>query len=178
MKLTISILAVMFLLSCGGPRVVSSELNEGVDMNAYKTFDFYGAEASGDTIPGKFRQNLVLIKDAIRTELSNKGFTQNSNNPDLLVNIGVVVDEKVQTRETDFRTDAPRYIGQRNYSWKSQEIEVSRYRMGTGTVELVDPKQNKIVWRGVVEDVLPSKPSKTQSAIKETVAALFKGFPG
>jgi len=178
MKLILSILTLVFLLSCGGPKVVSSELNEGVTLSNYKTFDFYGVEASGDTMPGRFRENLAMIKEAISAELSNRGFTQKSTNPDLLVNIGVVVDEKVQTRETDFRTDAPRYIGQRNYSWKTEEIEVSRYRMGTGTVELVDPKLNKIVWRGAVENVLPSKPSKTAGAIKETVAALFKRFPG
>lgn len=177
MKYLLAILILSSLVSCGGPHVISSELNEGVSLASYKTFDFYTSEASGDTTPGRFRENLSLIKDAIVKNMMAKGFTQTSNDPDLLVNIGVVVDEKVQTRQTDFRTDAPRYIGQRNYSWKSQEIEVGRYRMGTGTIELVDHKQNKVVWKGIVEDVLPSKASKVSKAIEESVDALFKRFP-
>lgn len=177
MKQLLTLLTISCLIACGGPKVISSELNDGMSLASYKTFDFYTTEASGDTTPGRFRENLALIKDAIVKNMKAKGFTQTSTDPDLLINIGVVVDEKVQTRQTDFRTDAPRYMGQRNYSWKSQEIEVGRYRMGTGTVELVDPKQSKVVWKGIVEDVLPNKASKVPKAIEESVDALFQKLP-
>ena len=38
----------------------------------------------------------------------------------MLINIGIVVEEKIQTREMNLRTDPPMHIGQRNYKWESK----------------------------------------------------------
>jgi hypothetical protein len=88
------------------------------------------------------------------------------------------VNEEVQTRQTDFRTDAPRYLGQRNYSWKSQQVEVGRYREGTVTVHIVDRKQNKLVWKGAVQDIIPQKESRVEKTITKGVEKLFAEYPG
>jgi hypothetical protein len=137
-------------MACTGVRVINTEQGENVDFTHYKTFNFYQLSAAGDTISQGFEQRMAILKDAISKELNKRGFTLSNANPDILVNIGIVVKEEVQTRQTDFRTDAPKYIGQRNYSWKSETIEVGRYRQGTATVHLVDALQNKMIWKGAV----------------------------
>jgi hypothetical protein len=166
----------ILLAACGGPRVVSTQSATGKELSKYKTFDFYQLQASGDTIPGKFAERSALLKDAIASQLSSHGFTQVSENPDLLVNIGIVVKEEVQTRTTDIR-DAPRYMGQRNYHWESQEIEVDRYRVGTATVEMVEAASNALIWKSVVEDVIPDKDQKVPAAVQKGIEEMFSKFP-
>lgn len=176
MKNFIIISMAFFLLSCGGAKVLHSELSPGTDLSQYKTFNFYEVDAAGDTMSAKFKERLTLIQDAITQQLEAKGFKRESDidQPNLLVNIGIVVDEKVQTRMTNYQHDAPKYIGQRNYHWKSEEVVVGRYRMGTVTVDLVDPKKNERIWEGVVEDVIPTKEARIQEAIREGIGKLFE----
>jgi hypothetical protein len=168
--------ALILSTGCGGPKVVSNQLAPGVDMAKYKTFDFYKLDASGDTIPGKFKERSALLQEAISRHLSSRGFSRTAEKPDLLVNIGLVVKEEVQTRTTNIR-DAPRYMGQRNYHWESEEIEIDRYRVGTATVDLVDAASNALIWKSVVEDVIPDKDEKVAGAIEKGVDEMFTKFP-
>src|SRR6478735_7860327 len=118
----LALLLVFFMMaSCSGVRVINSEANDGFTLGNYKTFDFYKLEAQGDTVAATFETNAELLKQAIAKQLQAKGLQQATSNPSLLVNIGVVVEEKIQTRETSIH-DAPTYIGgMRNYSWRSEE---------------------------------------------------------
>jgi hypothetical protein len=178
MKKYIMLLFLAMLGACSGIKVLESETGENADLGKYGTFDFYRVQASGDTISNLFNTRIALLKEAISTELIKRGYMQNNNNPDMLINIGIQVKEKVQTRTTDWRTDgAPRYMGQRNYSWKSQEIEVGSYREGTVTLHLVDAAQNKMVWKGVVQGVIPEKRDNAQKTAQQGMKELFDRFP-
>lgn len=176
MKNIFFLFSLILIMSCGGPRVLHRELAPGAEISTYKTFDFFQTSASGDTMPGHYNDRFDRIKKAIVNELTAKGLTQSTSNPELLVNIGMVIDEEIQTRETNFNTDAPRYIGQRNYSWKSEEIEVGRYRLGTVTVHLVDAKKEELVWEGAIEGVIPDKESRREKLINEGIRDLFSAW--
>lgn len=165
------------MVSCSSSKIIKTEIGEGVDLSKYKTFDFYKLEASGDTLSGSFKQRADLLKTAIANELMQKGYRQASVNPDLLVNIGICVKEEVQTRQTDFRTDAPRYMGQRRYTWKSQEVETGRYRIGTADIHLVDAQKGIMIWQKVAEGVIPEKDKKLDEKVKDGMEKLFSDFP-
>ena len=175
-KLLVSLVGLL-LFSCSGPKVVSTEVADNIKWSNFKTFDFYNTEASGDTGAGRFASSIALLKQTITAELQEKGLRQKSSAPDLLVNLGVVVKEKVQTRETNFANDAPKYIGQRRYSWKSQEVEVGRYREGTLSMDIVDPRENMLIWKGVVESIVLNNDNKLQKSIQEGVTKLLQNFP-
>lgn len=170
-------IAIVLLTACSSSKVLNTEKADNVDFSTYKTFDFYQVEAKGDTISQKFSERVTKLQDAIAIKMQELGYLLSKTNPDLLVNIGIVVKEEVQTRQTDFRTDAPRYIGQRRYSWKSEEVETGRYREGTVTVHLIDAKQNKLVWKGAVEDIIPKKESRVDATIRKGVNKLLAGYP-
>ncbi|UYQ92507.1 DUF4136 domain-containing protein [Chitinophaga horti] len=165
---------LLLLAACSTTRVVDREPADGFSLSSYKTFNFYEVSASGDsTVPdAAYRQGVTMLQREIARQLTLHGLHQAAN-PDLEVNIGLVLQEKVQTRQTDIR-EAPRYVGQRRYSWKSEEIEVGRYKEGTATIHLVDRAQNKMVWRGVVEDVVSPKASRREAQVTAAVAELFK----
>ena len=153
-------------------RVKKSEGAPGFALSQYETFNFYNVTVEPNGADSSYNNRISLLKDAIRQELTAKGLTLTPANPDLLVNIGVVTTEKIQTRQTDFR-EAPRYIGQRRYSWKSQEVAVGRYREGTVTVDLVDQKKNVLVWEGVATAIIPRKKAKLQKTVTSGMAKLF-----
>ena len=170
-------LLIISLLACSSAKVLNTEKADDIDFKSYKTFDFYKIEARGDTVSQLFNDRIEKLENAIALRLQQSGYLNSKTNPDLLVNIGLVVNEKVQTRDTDFRTDAPRYMGQRRYSWKSKQVEVGTYKEGTVTVDLVDRQQNKLVWTGTVQDIIPEKESGLEKAISRGVKKLFADFP-
>ena len=170
------LLLLLGLAGCSGARVLNAEKAEGINLSAYKTFDFFQVDASGDTISTLFQERITKLEDAIALEMQQKGYLLSKTDPDLLINIGLVVDEQTQTRRTDFVTDAPRYIGQRRYSWKSEEVEVGRYRQGTVTVDLVDRIKNTLVWKGTVQDIIPKKEPAIEATIRKGISKLFKKF--
>jgi len=165
--------------SCGGSKVLSSELVPGTDFSKYHSFDFKKmANNTPDSIPPTYTGGMDLLKKSISDEMTKRGYVQSAENPDLLINIGVAVREKAQTRETDWRTDGRMtYIGQRNYSWKSQEIVVGYYKEGTVDLNLVDASNQQMIWKSTVSEVLPEKAKNLQSTVNRGVSRLFKDFP-
>ncbi len=171
------VLCVVMLSACSPAKVLNREQADGVSLSSYKTFDFYSVQASGDTVSRNFNDRVTRIQDAIALKLQNLGYLLSKTNPDISINIGIAVDDKLQTRQTDFRTDAPRYAGQRRYSWKSEEVETGSYREGTVTVHMVDTKQNKMVWKGAVQGVIPRKESSLDATIKKGINKLLADYP-
>ncbi|WP_347156507.1 DUF4136 domain-containing protein [Pontibacter chitinilyticus] len=173
-----SCLVLLLLLAGCSPKIaVTAEPATNFNLSDYHTFAFYDVQASGSGLEPNYRSKVVLLQEEIARQLQAKGLQQATNNPDLLVNIGVVVNQQVQTRETDFRTDAPLYIGQRHYTWKSEEVPVGRYKTGTVSIDLVDSNQNELVWRGTAEGILPHKESKLRERIQEGMQQLIGQLP-
>ena len=165
---------IPLLFSCASPRVVTIDRADNVKFNTYKTYYFY---AEDDSLSKQLAWALGVAKLAIADEMNKRGFKQASSGADLLINIGMVIREQVETRQTNFQQDAPRYIGQRRYSWKSEEVEAGRYNQGTIIVHVVDGKENKMLWKGVVESVVPKRQQKVQQAVREGIQKLFTRFP-
>ncbi|TAF50482.1 MAG: DUF4136 domain-containing protein [Sphingobacteriia bacterium] len=177
MRKMLFIAALALLGACAGPAVMNTKTAPGADFSQYKTFSFYDLTASGDTVSAGFNDRIGVLKSAIGDQLKARGF-QPAAQGDLRVNIGLVVKEEVQTRQTDWRTDGRyKYVGQRNYTWQSEEIEVGRYRTGTVTLHLVDAAKNSMVWKGSVNGVLPEKEKNLPKVANEAMAELFKQFP-
>ncbi len=178
MKSILCFFSVAILWGCGSSsKMPSTKLADDADLSIYKTFGFFEIDTLGLINPTNYVANIETLKQAVRKQMSAFGYVESAT-PDLKVNMGIVIEEKAQTRETDFRTDRPQYMGQRNYSWQSEEIVVGYYREGTLDFHLVDAKANKMVWRATAKDVLPDKQKNMAATIDRNVARLFEKFPG
>jgi hypothetical protein len=175
MKKIMSIILVV-AVACSSAKIKGVEKTDDFLIAKYKTFSFYEVSSGGDALGPNYQNNLKLLNEAITNEMKAKGVTLTGDNPDLLVNIGVVVSEEIQTRETDFANPADRtaYVGQRNYTWTSSEVEVGKYREGTVTIHLVDRVANKLVWKGSAESVLPEKQKNVPVLIEDSMKLLFE----
>lgn len=163
------------LAGCATSQAPRAQLTPGVNFSAYKTYNFMDVKARTEGTTPTYITGVPEIKQAVTQELERRGYRQ-SNTPDLWVNIGVVTQNKVQTRETNIR-DAPRYIGQRNYHWQSEQVVVNRYSEGTASIELVDAARNERVWEGTLTSIISPNSDKRAKRIDKATAELFAQYP-
>ncbi|GAB3819111.1 DUF4136 domain-containing protein [Pontibacter rugosus] len=157
----------LMIAGCSPIRILDTESDAGFKLGNYTSFDFYEVEASGEALE-PYATQLDFLKQEISQQLQQRGLTRNTTNPDLKINLGIVVSEEVQTRETNILTDPPYYMGQRRYTWKSRDVEVGRYQKGTLSLHLVDHAANELVWEGAAGGVVPSdNTSKLQKRIRQ-----------
>lgn len=175
-KIKISIIlsiCIVFLLSgCTTVKVLSVQKKSNFSLANYKTYDFQVVKLDVDTVPD-YMTRIYLIRDELIKQLELSGLERSTENPDLLLNVGLVVEEKMQTRETDFSTDAV-YMGSRNYSWQSEEIEIGSYEEGTFTIDFIDAKDNDLKCMGVAQGVKVKKDKSAQKNIALGLGKLFK----
>ncbi|WP_165822251.1 DUF4136 domain-containing protein [Hymenobacter edaphi] len=177
MKKSLLLVALALLTACSATEVKSTEQAPGVDFTAYRTYNFLPGEARNEAAFRTAGVGVDDVQQAVAREMERRGYRR-AEQPELWINIGVVNEEKVQTRQTDFRTDgAPYYIGQRNYHWQSGEVPVGTYQVGTVTVDVVDARRNDLVWQGVTASPLSKDAAKSARRVDEAVTELFGRYP-
>ncbi len=175
LMIAIALLALA-VVGCSPYRIVRNQADNAATWGTYRTFAFVDTNRIEPTPRDAYQAAVAEVKQAVATEMTRRGYQQTSDNPDLLVNIGAVVKEKTQTRPTTIY-EAPLYIGQRRYSWRSQEIPVGTYEEGTVSLHIVDAQRNALLWDVAVSSVLNRK-SVTPVQIGEAVGKVFEKFPG
>lgn len=175
MKTFFLLFLLAFAAGCTPVRVESTTQSPGVNFSAYKTYNFMDVTARNEAAFQGSGAGIEELKSAVARELERRGY-QRAETPDLWVNIGVVTQEKVQTRETTIY-EAPRYIGQRRYRWQSEEVPVGRYAEGTATVDVVDAARNEQIWQGVAASTLSKDPAKLAARIDEGITEMFEKYP-
>ena len=149
----------------------------GVNFVVYKTYNFMDEVARNDSAFQRSGTGIFDLKLAVTQEMERRGFRKAAK-PDLWVNIGMISQQRTQTRPGDFRTDgAPRYIGQRNYHWDARDVPVGQYQEGTATIELVDAARKELVWQGTTTSILSKSPSRSAKQINKSVETVFEQFP-
>ncbi|WP_165903817.1 DUF4136 domain-containing protein [Hymenobacter gummosus] len=177
MKKLLVLLLLPLLAACSTTEIKSTEQAPGVDFSTYRTYNFLPGEARNEAAFSRAGVGVEEVKQAVARELERRGYRR-AEQPELWVNIGVVNEEKVQTRQTEFRTDgAPYYIGQRNYHWQAGEVAVGTYEVGTVTVDVVDARRNDLIWQGVTASPLSKDPAKSARRVDEGITELFGRYP-
>ena len=170
-------LLMLLLASCASTKILKEETAPGVNLSAYKTFNFYSVTAAGDTTPRKADQRMAQLRQAVRKELEGKGYAFSGNNPDFWVNVFMRVKQDVQTREKNPVTDQPVHVGQEQYNWKPEEVVVGYYKTGLMDVHIIDAKENKLVWESESDGLLADKESDVEKRMAERMKKIFEHFP-
>jgi len=173
---TISLfLSILFTITMCVPVRVTTDQIEGTSFLGYETYNFYEIEYQRyDSLPYN-RENMDFLIEEIRKQMLNKGFAI-SENPDLYLNVGVVVKQQHQTRETDPRFDM-NYIGQRNYHWEREEIVTGIYEEGAITIDFVDAENNHLIWQGTAVGILTNDLEKLKKRASYAIEKIFNKMP-
>lgn len=162
--LSAGIIGLLLITGCSPVKILQSLKVKDFSLSNYSTFDFYHMNVDGNTGP-EYGERVHWIMDEFAAQMEERGIKQSDQEPEILINIGLVFVEKVQTRETDFLTDAPRYVGSRNYHWESETVPVGTYEEGTMVVHIVEPEGLILLWEGVAESVLLKSDNAAQKNI-------------
>jgi len=175
MGLIIRLVVVLSLLAFFGCSSISvnSEFNESTDFSALKTFAWMLKTPKGDIDLGGVSQlDQERIQDAIAAELANKGYMEiMAGDSDFHVTYFSRTEERIQVQSMGGPLIRP--------YWGMGYAEVYQYEEGTLIIDLVDAKQQHIIWRGVAKGVLNWRGTtggKTQ-LIGEAVQKVFAQFP-
>ncbi|MFD2570864.1 DUF4136 domain-containing protein [Spirosoma soli] len=171
---TLLLLGVV-LVGCSPYRIVQNQVDNAAAWSSYRTFAFVDTNRIESTPRDTYQAVMEQVKQAVVAQMAARGYQQTKDNPDLLVNLGAVVKEKTQTRPTTIY-EAPLYIGQRRYSWRSQEVPVATYKEGTVNLHVVDAQRNALVWDVAVSSVL-NRRGVTPQQIEDAVGKVFEKFP-
>ncbi|MBL8256319.1 MAG: DUF4136 domain-containing protein [Pseudoxanthomonas mexicana] len=172
--------AILLLAACAtGPRV-TSDVDPSANFGQYRSFAFY----SPLVIEGQGYATLTSgrTKEAARRQMESRGYVYDEKAPDLWVNLNAYMQEKtdvVSTPDVDYdyyySYRAHRYVSVPH--WRDR-TDVYKYTEGTLNVDLVDAKQNRLVWTGVaVGRVGRTTPEERGARIDAAVADIFLRYP-
>jgi Domain of unknown function (DUF4136) len=153
---------------CASKPDVRTDQDPTADLTRYKTFAF-GEPAATDQ--AQYTDLLAArLKHATRTQLERAQYVYSERDPDLHVNLRLVVNEKVEIRSLPTAR-----VGWRG--WGNNSIESFDYRQGTLAIDLVDAKRNAVLWHGVAEGRLDAKAiAQPGPAIEAAVGEVFARF--
>jgi hypothetical protein len=163
------IFLVLIISGCAGTKYSSNK-----DPNAVfsKIQTFYCAECLEEVISIQPRydneKNRTIIREAITSEMEKRGYTYSEENPDVLIEYLISVENKVDTvvqRTTNYRY------------WRGFETDAYNYKKGTIFVNMINPEDGLIMWQGSAESVLDRNPKNVEKKINLFIEKIFEQFP-
>lgn len=115
--------------------------------------------------------NKKRLKKAIKKEMEGRGYKVASENPDLLVDARIVVDQKNQTTYTQNRY--PYYYG---WYGPNQQTTVSSSKEGGIIVEFIDKDEQQLIWQGYTPEVLELTTKDKEAQIQAAISGIFSEF--
>lgn len=166
------------LFSCSSSVKVTSDYDKNANFQQYKTFAL-------DTLRMTQRisqLNTNRIINAVKAEMTKKGFTENTSSPDLLVGISAILkDEKSVSSNTDYYGYGGMY---RPYAWGGgmgatgyTTYNVQNYKDGSLIIDVADTKTKNLVWEGIGNKEIDKPISDPDTAIPAAVASIMANFP-
>ena len=182
-RTSLRIIPVLFLglfYSCSPTVKVTTDYDHAANFSEYKTFAVYDLKAQ----QGQVNQlNVDRVAKAIRNEMLAKGFTESSN-PDLKVNAVSILKNKTQvTADSNFYGYGGMYrpygywgggamMGGGTTTFNSYD-----YVDGSLIIDIVSAKTDKLVWQGIGNAEIDSKPDNPEQFINDAIKKILADFP-
>lgn len=159
------IISAFFITSCSTVRV-THDFDRGTDFNAYKTYNFHQKGIEKLELNDLDKRRIV---QAIDNEMKAKGFTKVETSPDLLLNVLASSKEKINIDNG--------YYGWGYGPYWGSPSRVYQYTSGTIIVDIVDDKNNKLIWQGAGSGLNVSDLERKAEDIPDAVAEILAKFP-
>lgn len=173
------LLGLSTFMACSPSLKVTSDYDKAVSFQPYKTFAINTVDSSKQAIS---QLNEDRIINAIKSELSKKGFTENTASPDLLVHaVTVLKDRKSVSSNTDYYGYGGGY---RPWGWGGgmgvtgyTTYNVQDYKDGSLIIDIADAKTQKLVWEGIGNKEIDKPLDNPDAEIAAAVASILAKFP-
>lgn len=191
LKLLITtIMAAAFLMSCGSGSNISKDSSKKL-----KNYDTYSYLPNQDTILNRDYNNdrvHEVIISTIKNNMASEDFAIDNRQPDVLVYVHTMFDEKVDVNAnpvyTNFSYYRPGlYIGPyyEDYTYENYftiqrigadgAIRQIPYKEKSIVIDFIDRRTNQILWRGTADEEIGSR--RLERDLRNYVDEIFKKFP-
>lgn len=164
------LLLLFIFTSCATVRV-AADYDKEANFDQYNSFAFYKPGIDKAQISDLDKKRILR---AIENNLSAKGMVK-SDNPDLLVSIFTKEKQRVDVYNNNFGYGwgwNPYWFGSYNTSNVSQTAE------GTLFIDLIDAKNNNLIWQGMGSaDLVTHNMEKKEARIQEIVTKILAKYP-
>lgn len=187
MKKIIFLLNVILLSGCSAYQLINSEVYNNANLSAYKTFRIVTPD-EGKLPPLMTMVDYYNIANAIRTQMVERGF-QESSTSNLLINIGLTVQTKIDTEPAlppgyyPYNGFYPYFIYPRSLYWQSYyanaKLITDIYKEGVLTMDMINMKEKQFLYSSSVSTILDNGQGalRNVSEIDQAVQILFSKFP-
>jgi hypothetical protein len=188
-KVTSVALLAAAIVGCAASKpTIRSDYDRSANFGSYRTFGF--PKQTGTDRGGYATLVTSHFKEAIKREMTVRGYTYTENEPDILVNFYSDVRDKTKVYSNPgpymggFGYGYGYGYGHPRYGWYSawpyyyDGVDVVTYTAGTLKVDVVDPKLNQTIWEASIEDRLTDKAQDDpQATIARLITAMFAKYP-
>ena len=180
-KASLVVLLSLLLYSCGTIMQTYSYKAKGVDLDSYKTYAWVNLEHFVDENKEGEKRYARYILDLANAELLKKGFVLDVENPDAVFQFDTQIENKVKynqspTVSVGVGIGGPGYYVGGAMPVSGGQITQSNYEEGVLTVEMLEPKTGKLVWRGWAQEEI-SFETDMESDLKMAVRNIFMKLP-
>lgn len=175
MKKYLIIVLALMAAACSSLKV-TYDYDKQADFASYKTYAY--SEDSQKLPVNDLNRNRII--EAVDKEMAAKGFTK-SDNPDVLVDMHIKTEQKVDATATTMGPGYGGYYGRYGYGggFSTTSINYNEYIEGTLFVNLVDVAKEQIVWQGRATKIIEENASaeKREKNINYAVQQIFLKYP-
>ena len=171
MKRIFAIVVLGLLVSTAA---VAQKINVDWDRQAnFSQYHTYMWQTSPHPAKGFWDQR---ITDAVDKQLQAKGLTKVDSNPDVWVVYSNSIHDQKEVVGTGYNMGP--YWGWGTWGGPTTTTYNTWVtKVGTLVVEISDPKQKDLLWRGSATDTISDNSDKNIKTLDKAVAKLFKGYP-
>src|ERR1700682_4929289 len=189
---------IIFALGCYSPtaNLYQSEKTPGIDFKNYKTYAWLATKDTSFTKLANKKTVESALSVAVMQQLSQRGMVLDTLNPDCLFTYSLVLHKTYQVGEEPPPVYAPQsnagpLPGQYNMYYYvpastayynpalyEGSMKVTTFRDGSLVIDMIDRKNNKIIWRSSAQGKVNEKDRQgVRPTIDQVVPSMFKDFP-
>ena len=172
--------ALVVVVGCSSMKV-NHDYDHQADFSQYKTYAWYDSDTNmADTDPLNHERFIT----AVDRQLSAKGFSKVSSNPDVLVTYHA---EETQTMSLDTTYMGGGWGYGPGWGWGggyayggdigSTTTTMRHYSVGTVALDMWDAKEKRLIWRCTVTDTVSENPRKNAEKIQIAAKKFFEHYP-
>lgn len=181
-KMTLLLAVTLGVLSAcaSGPDIMYNS-DPSVNVAGYSTFAFF--DPLGTDTKGYGSLTSQYLKSATRTKLESLGYTYDETNPQLRINFGGQLSDKLRVSSAP----AGPVVGVGYYGYRAgmygawggyNQTTVSQYTEGTLNLDVVDVAANRMVWESVANGRVTEEDLKNVGPVlTEVVGEMLSKFP-
>jgi hypothetical protein len=171
---------IWIIVGCGTTVNVSQDYDKAANFAAYKTFALYDIKSKAGQVSSL---NADRITNSVKAEMAAKGYKEDINNPDLMINpVTIVKDKTTVTASSNYYGYGGMY---RPYGYWGGGMGGSGtttynsydYKDGSLIIDVVDAKTQKLVWQGTGNAEIDKTPKNPDEFIASAVKKIMAGFP-